>query len=592
LYNQAKLEDVILDYKNIAQTIDKKTLLPHQNPNYIYTASGREIKYSESSKDLHGSLTSESILLTIDGKVAYQYEKHGPSTPQKLLNQELLNEIQSELNVLMNQSRVKDTDNQEPQKSISEATEISKKVAPSTVVLEKLVNQILEDPLVWQKTWSKLSSNGIPVNPLTGNEYSGINLVNLAILQSKLDTTDNRWCSYKQAAEKEYAVSRGEKSYANVLFFIVKHEFTINDIKLNISGTTTKDTLIELNKELNKQYPQLSNSINSVFRNSENKSIFAVVNELNNGPLSASQLKHRVQTVERYTPVFNFSQMRNTPELEVQKKPEDWQSCIKADFILKAMADATGLNVKNDSANSCFYRQDTNSIHMASPQAFSSPNNYYSALLHEVSHARMRETNAVEDFKLSFNPDLYATSIQERAKEELRAELSAVFTCAKIGLNYDLENHSAYLQSWLKAFKNNPEELLTAANEANKISNAIMDRTHEYLKKNNIDIHEFNEPKYRELDLCAISINKNIEPVVINELTNLNKNESTQSVQTQVENSQEICKDISNNENKEFNDKKINSQEGVEKKNEESTIDDAIEVDNNENITQSRRTRR
>ena len=179
------------------------------------------------------------------------------------------------------------------------------------------------------------------------------------------------------------------------------------------------------------------------------------------------------------------------------------------------MSDATDLKVKNDSLKSCYYDGNTNSIHMPSPQTFTSPSNYYSALLHEVSHARMREVNAVDEFKLGFNPDLYATSIQDRAKEELRAELSAIFTCAKIGLDYNLENHSAYLQSWLKTFKSDPQELLIAANEANKISNSIIERTHEYLKNNNIELVDFNNPKYRDLALCSINLpEKVVEPSV------------------------------------------------------------------------------
>ena len=461
------------------------------------------------------------------------------------------------------------------------------KQSPADVVLAKLVDQILADPLVWQKTWSKLSQ-GLPVNPITGTEYSGINFVNLAILQTKLDTNDNRWCSYKQAADKEYNVKKGERSPANVLFFIVKHEFSINGANIKITGKTTSDTLAELSKSLTSKYPSLATQINNAF--SKSTYIPDLINNLNNGPFNGiTTINHRVQVVERYTPIFNFSQINNVPEISIQRKPSDWEPCVKVDFILQAMSDATGLKVKNDSLKNCYYNGNTNSIHMASPQAFTSPANYYSALLHEVSHARMGEINAVDEFKLGFNPELYSTSIHDRAKEELRAELSAVFTCAKIGLDYNLENHSAYLQSWLKAFKSDPQELLLAANEANKISNSIIKRTHEYLKNNNIELADFNNPKYRDLSLCSISLpEKAIEPVELK--NNANSHDSDLDEKSAKINRQNEAQDFSELSVTKHNDNYNKGAENVEEVN--SLNNDESSIEEQEEPRQNRRVRR
>lgn len=367
-------------------------------------------------------------------------------------------------------------------------------------VLNKIIQQLEENPNSWHKTWKHVAqAGGVPVNPITGTEYSGLNFISLAISQFNMKTEDPRWCSFKQANAKGYQVSKGSKSPANVLFFSIKHEFTIGENKLNITGKSNSETLTSLVSTLIKHYPNNADLIASVVKSNQNFGIDNIVKQLNQNVFCSPVIKVRSSAIEHYTPIFNFSQLQNAPELITEETKPSWQPCIQADTIVQAMTAATGLQVKNDSFNCCSYCDDTKSIHMVSPVGFKNPEAYYSALLHEVAHARMREPEAIKELKLNFAPEQYHVSINERAKEELRAELCAVFTCAKIGLSYNLENHTAYLDSWLKEFKENPKELLHAASEANRVSNSILERTHEYVMSNNLNWEEF-----RKLELCEV----------------------------------------------------------------------------------------
>ena len=68
------------------------------------------------------------------------------------------------------------------------------------------------------------------------------------------------------------------------------------------------------------------------------------------------------------------------------------------------------------------------------------------------------------------------------AREELRAELSSVFMCQRLGINYNLENDqshiensAAYLNSWTKLLQNDKSELFKAAADASKITSYLID---------------------------------------------------------------------------------------------------------------------
>ncbi len=53
---------------------------------------------------------------------------------------------------------------------------------------------------------------------------------------------------------------------------------------------------------------------------------------------------------------------------------------------------------------------------------------------------------------------------QSYAIEELVAELSASFLCADLGVAHDpRDNTATYLESWLKALKNDKRAIITAA---------------------------------------------------------------------------------------------------------------------------------
>ena len=63
------------------------------------------------------------------------------------------------------------------------------------------------------------------------------------------------------------------------------------------------------------------------------------------------------------------------------------------------------------------------------------------------------------------------------AKEELRAELGALFTSWDLGIHLEeehYEDHSDYLKSWIKVLRDDYNELFRAYSDAEKISERLL----------------------------------------------------------------------------------------------------------------------
>lgn len=109
-----------------------------------------------------------------------------------------------------------------------------------------------------------------------------------------------------------------------------------------------------------------------------------------------------------------------------------------------------------------FYRRGTDEIHLPPFATFYSAAGYYGTALHELAHwtgaeKRLDRTKG----KVFGDPDY--------AFEELVAELSAAYLCADLAIAAEPRaDHASYIASWLKALKNNNQNIFRAASYAEK----------------------------------------------------------------------------------------------------------------------------
>ena len=68
------------------------------------------------------------------------------------------------------------------------------------------------------------TANLIPVNAVTGKEYSGSNVMNLWVTAHIKSYSSNRWATFKQWAEIGATVKKGEKSTVGIFFSTFKKE--------------------------------------------------------------------------------------------------------------------------------------------------------------------------------------------------------------------------------------------------------------------------------------------------------------------------------------------------------------------------------
>lgn len=132
------------------------------------------------------------------------------------------------------------------------------------------------------------------------------------------------------------------------------------------------------------------------------------------------------------------------------------------------------MNVKYEEQGSrAFYRLSEDKITLPEINRFETEYDYMATLLHEAGHATGHIDRLWRDLDGSFGSESYA-------KEELRAEIASAFTAQNLGLSYEqnsfMENHEAYVQSWISVLENNPNELFAAIKDAEKISDYLMEK--------------------------------------------------------------------------------------------------------------------
>lgn len=114
-----------------------------------------------------------------------------------------------------------------------------------------------------------------------------------------------------------------------------------------------------------------------------------------------------------------------------------------------------------------FYAPSVDRIQLPERVSFHSVETFYSTAIHELGHWTGHQTRLDRPMCGQFGSQSYAY-------EELIAELSAAFVGDRYGLSSELENHASYLQSWLKALKEDKKYFFKAAFEARKAAEFLL----------------------------------------------------------------------------------------------------------------------
>lgn len=346
-------------------------------------------------------------------------------------------------------------------------------------VAEAFINVIKEKPLTWHCGFKKLDA---PVNGIYGSKYGRYNRFYLMLVMIDQGYKDNRWYpqSYIFGSPENRAkdwedptkikVLKGEKPvYIDTSFFVPTKEGKECGYKVLTPG----------------QYFQLSD---------EDKEYY---------------IKYPAR---KSVPVYNGEQLTG---IEPYKQRDDLiltrlDIRRKIDRTLKNME----LTVKEDPLVFIpAYNRLGDYIKMPEFESYDNEYEYFSTLLHEMAHATGHETRLNRAV-------IYDSSSDEYAIEELRAEIASCFSASEFGFELtatSMENHKAYIQSWIEMLENDESILINAIGDAEKIADYIGIKSIELDKERQIELIEKMQRRfydiveyYPEYTICLESSDYNL----------------------------------------------------------------------------------
>lgn len=134
---------------------------------------------------------------------------------------------------------------------------------------------------------------------------------------------------------------------------------------------------------------------------------------------------------------------------------------------------ATGFKFQNDKqSDSAYYSPFRDEVVVPMLSQYAIPEEYYSTTFHELTHSTMHEKRCDRraDNKVA------AWGDSNYSREELVAELGSAMIINRIGIEVEkaFKNSVAYIQSWMKALKNDPKMIVWASSRAEKAAKYIL----------------------------------------------------------------------------------------------------------------------
>ncbi|MGF9891532.1 zincin-like metallopeptidase domain-containing protein [Priestia megaterium] len=173
--------------------------------------------------------------------------------------------------------------------------------------------------------------------------------------------------------------------------------------------------------------------------------------------------------VLRYYRVYEINYQCTGLQSKIEDKEElDFNPIEKAEEIIDGYKNKPLIKT---GAGGAYYRPSKDYINMPSEKTFHSVEEYYSTLFHEAIHSTGHKKRLDREGII----DIAAFGSETYSKEELVAEIGAAMLCGLAGIeDVTFENSIAYLQSWIKALKEDSSLVPNAAQQAQKAFDHIL----------------------------------------------------------------------------------------------------------------------
>jgi antirestriction protein ArdC len=176
--------------------------------------------------------------------------------------------------------------------------------------------------------------------------------------------------------------------------------------------------------------------------------------------------ERRIPLIKQYR-VFNVEQIDGLPEGK-------FPAPIAADVQGKHRDDAAELALRSSGAriieggNQAYYHPASDTVHLPRFEAFTATGLYLATMAHELVHWTGADHRLNRPYGRRFGDKDYAF-------EELVAEIGAAFVCARLGVAGEhIDDHAAYVGSWLKALRGDKKFIFKAAAQAQAAADRVL----------------------------------------------------------------------------------------------------------------------
>jgi antirestriction protein ArdC len=280
----------------------------------------------------------------------------------------------------------------------------------------------------WRQPWSQnRGSTNQPHNAHSGRPYRGLNPFTLLMVQASNGYQSNGWATYHQVNDMGGQVRKGEK--ATLVYFWKFQRTTDSD-----TGKITTYPIMRMYRVFN-----IDQTENCALPLRET----LPVDETTIPPIAAAQA-----ILDNYVRNPNTGPARFDQSHETGNGPR--------------------LSFYGDSA---FYQPRTDKIVLPARDHFKDAAGYYATAFHEAGHStghssrldRFDDEQAVAPFGSA-----------DYSKEELVAEFTSAFLCMEAGIDSTLDNAAAYIESWLRVLRNDPQMVVQGAGQAQRAADLIL----------------------------------------------------------------------------------------------------------------------
>lgn len=176
----------------------------------------------------------------------------------------------------------------------------------------------------------------------------------------------------------------------------------------------------------------------------------------------------------RYYNVFHISQVDGVEPLDIEKLNTDIKPIESAEKVLHDYWNREGIRLEQEASNKAYYSPMFDLIHLPLMEQFTNINEFYGTAFHESVHSTMKESRCNRQEERKGKNVAYGSD--EYSREELCAELGSADIMNILGLEttHSFRNSTAYIQSWIKALRNDTRMIVSASSKAEKAVKFIL----------------------------------------------------------------------------------------------------------------------